>query len=65
MKKECGSMSEKSRKALKLTEEEGFDVCSATDCTGLIPAGPASEEELEQYEELYPFLPKTILGKRE
>ncbi len=39
MKKECGSMSEKSRKAVKRMEEEGFDVCSATDCTGLIPAG--------------------------
>lgn len=32
--------------------------CSAQDMTGLIPAGPAGEEELENYEELYPFLPK-------
>ena len=30
---------------------------SAQDCTGLIPAAPQSEEELESYEELYPFLP--------
>lgn len=29
--------------------------CSASDCTGLIPALPASEAELEAYEELYPF----------
>ena len=32
--------------------------CSAQDMTGLIPAGPIGEEELEHYEELYPFLPK-------
>lgn len=31
---------------------------SAQDCTGLIPGGPAGEQELEYYEELYPFLPK-------
>lgn len=32
--------------------------CSAQDMTGLIPAGPVGEEEMENYEELYPFLPK-------
>lgn len=32
--------------------------CSAQDMTGLIPAGPVEEEEMEHYEELYPFLPK-------
>lgn len=32
--------------------------CSAQDCTGLIPAGPVDEHEMENYEELYPFLPK-------
>lgn len=31
---------------------------SAQDCTGLIPAGINYEEEIENYEELYPFLPK-------
>ena len=31
---------------------------SATDCTGLIPAAPADEDELENYEELYAFLPQ-------
>ncbi len=30
-------------------------ICSATDCTGLIPALPSSEEELESYEEMYQF----------
>lgn len=32
--------------------------CSAQDMTGLIPSGPVGEEEMEDYEELYPFLPK-------
>lgn len=32
--------------------------CSAQDCTGLIPSAPVDETELENYEELYPFLPK-------
>lgn len=32
--------------------------CSTMDCTGLIPAKPATEEELENYEELYPYLAK-------
>ncbi|MFR8547370.1 MAG: hypothetical protein ACLVEV_01915 [Lachnospiraceae bacterium] len=30
-------------------------VCSATDCTGLIPALPSSEAELDAYEEMYQF----------
>lgn len=32
-------------------------VCSACDCTGLIPAPPQSDAQEEAYEELYPFLP--------
>ena len=38
--------------------------CSAQDCTGLIPNGITNEEELENYEELYPFLPKIPEGSR-
>ncbi len=30
-------------------------VCSSMDCTGLIPALPSSEAELEAYEEMYQF----------
>ncbi len=33
-------------------------ICSATDCTGLIPSLPESEDQIEAYEELYPFLAK-------
>lgn len=31
------------------------NICSSTDCTGLIPALPSSEDELEAYEEMYAF----------
>lgn len=30
---------------------------SSMDCTGLIPSGLKSRNELEAYEELYPFTP--------
>lgn len=30
-------------------------ICSANDCTGLIPALPASGAELEAYEQMYSF----------
>lgn len=30
-------------------------ICSSMDCTGLIPALPSSEAELEAYEEMYQF----------
>lgn len=33
-------------------------LCSATDCTGLIPALPVTDSELDSYEALYHFLPK-------
>ena len=33
--------------------------CSATDCTGLIPALPETDAELEHYQELYHYLPDT------
>lgn len=35
-----------------------LDICSATDCTGLIPAMPASGSEITSYEQLYHFLPR-------
>ena len=33
---------------------------SSQDCTGLIPSGIVYEEELENYEDLYPFLPNMV-----
>ena len=40
-------------------------VCSARDCTGLIPAPPQSDAEEEAYEELYPFLPQAAGPKED
>lgn len=34
-----------------------YSTCSSYDCTGLIPREVDSFEEIENYEELYPFLP--------
>lgn len=60
-------MSEKSKNTHTKKEPERTDhkefsdscfsksICSATDCTGLIPALPSSEAELEAYEEMYQF----------
>jgi len=42
--------------SLNITDD--FKICAATDCTGLIPAMPETDSELESYEEMYPFLNK-------
>ena len=42
-----------------------FDSASCQDCTGLIPAAPADEDEIENYKELYPFLPRPVCKKKE
>lgn len=39
--------------------DDSMKVSSGTDCTGLIPAASTSEE-LENYNELYDFLPTAI-----
>lgn len=40
-------------------------LCSAQECTGLIPSPPLTDAELESYEELFPFLvpPQTDKGQ--
>lgn len=35
-------------------------ICSSTDCTGLIPALPDSDAELEAYEEMYAFCQRCV-----
>lgn len=49
---------ENTEKDWQETEDFSMKSCSATDCTGLIPALPQNEDEIESYEELYHFLPK-------
>ena len=39
-------------------DDNDLRICSSMECTGLIPALPENEDQLESYEELYPFLPK-------
>lgn len=43
--------------------ESYIDSCSAQDCTGLIPALPQSEAEIEAYDEMYHFLPEARVTK--
>ena len=41
-----------------------IQACSVMDCTGLIPALPHSEAELESYRELYPYdAARTVTGR--
>ena len=50
----------KNKSALKnnitqnLFDDSDIQACSATDCTGLIPALPQDEAEIEAYETIYP-----------
>ncbi len=41
-------------------DEDDFKAPSGMDCTGLIPAAVRSDEELENYNELYEFLPNAV-----
>ncbi len=43
--------------------EVDIQACSSTDCTGLIPALPQTEEERAHYEELYPYIAKAHTPK--
>lgn len=43
-------------------EYDYLKASSAQDCTGLIPSGVQNDAEVENYEELYPFLPKALLS---
>ena len=52
-------MNEK-KKMDRLPEYDYLGASSAQDCTGLIPSLPTKKEEIESYEELYPFLPPII-----
>ena len=53
-------MKQKSYNNKHFPEYDYLKPASTQDCTGLIPSGPVDEEEMEQYEELYSFLPPTF-----
>lgn len=44
----------------KIDIDNDCPACSNGDCTGLIPAGLSSDEQLEAYKELYNFIPKAV-----
>ena len=49
-------------------EELDYDylpVSSTTDCTGLIPSAPKTEEDVESYEQLQHYLPRNYITKDE
>lgn len=53
-------MNSASKKTNNIPEYDYLGASSAQDCTGLIPSLPTKKEEIDHYEELYPFLPPII-----
>lgn len=58
-------MKKQKNKAADPMEYDYLKASSAQDCTGLIPRGIAEEDEVENYQELYPFLPHSVGNKIE
>lgn len=54
-------MNEQSKNAKDSMEYDYLKPVSFQDCTGLIPSAPANDGEIENYQELYPFLPSILL----
>lgn len=40
-----------------------FGTCSATDCTGLIPSAPVSDDEFEAYNDVFRFQHQDVPAK--
>lgn len=55
----------KVEKESTLPDYDYLKPASTQDCTGLIPAGIVDEAEIENYEDLYPFLPSTLSYKKD
>lgn len=55
---------EKDVKGAALNDEydkfELCNACSSTDCTGLIPTPPLTEEEMESYMDIYDYQPPNV-----
>lgn len=58
-------MLEKEKETLPDKEYDYLKTASSQDCTGLIPAAPTSNAELESYEDLYPFLPQAVASYKD
>ena len=55
----------KQDKNVTIPEYDYMKPASAQDCTGLIPAGIVDDNEIENYEALYPFLPSILINEEE
>lgn len=53
-------MENNKKKSTEPMEYNYLKASSVQDCTGLIPRAIMDESEVENYEEVYPFLPKVI-----
>ena len=52
-------MEAKTKLDYKEHKDYGMQKCGeSTDCTGLIPSLPQSDDEVEAYNEMYAFLPR-------
>lgn len=51
--------------SFKELDYDYFPVSSTTDCTGLIPSAPKTEEDIESYAQLQHFLPRNYITKDE
>lgn len=50
---------------VEASSADDLDGCAATELTGMMPTPPKSQAELESYESLMPFSPKSIVEKDE
>ena len=48
---------EENKNAFREEDQDYLLAASSTDCTGLMPAAPKTEQEVESYEQIQHFLP--------
>lgn len=56
---------ESRKKSKKNNYDVDIQACSTTDCTGLIPAAPETEDEIEAYQEIHQFIPQAKAVKKD
>lgn len=59
-KKQMEKTNRDSDRKYNIKDSSAMTSCSAFDCTGLIPSAPQNSSEIHSYEEMYPFLPKSV-----
>lgn len=55
----------KKQNKTELPDIDILQISSSGDCTGLIPAGVKDEQQLEEYQEMYNFLPPNSFDTNE